>query len=430
MASSSVDYSSLSPAERTDAIGEMAGLMSALEAELGSLVVAADTAGDWQTDGATSMAAWLVARCAWSPGHARDVMRVATALEKLPALRGALASGAVSWEQIRPATRFATPDTDAALARDLPGWSVTQVEALARQHTPKTTPDATEAHARRALHWRPDHHTGGFHYRGFLPTDMAAAVNEMIDGLAEGAGPDPTTGGWDHLATRRADALHHLATGETTTTLVVMHVDAEVVAGTAHGNGLINDVSVCRDTVLRHLCDTAITHTVEGPDGTCVGIGRRTQAIPRWLRRTITHRDRTCRFPGCDRRIRHIHHIAHWTRHTGPTDSHNLLATCWKHHHDLHEGGWHATGNANQEVTFTSPTGRQLHSRRQPIRPSTQQRAATTLGLPLDNEDDTASGPNDDAESPAGTPPSRSAGAREPASPATAGAGSTRPRGP
>ncbi|MGY6502831.1 MAG: hypothetical protein ACXIVQ_18280, partial [Acidimicrobiales bacterium] len=83
---------------------------------------------------------------------------------------------------------------------------------------------------------------------------------------------------------------------------------------------------------------------MHGPDGATVGIARAAQAIPPWLRRTITHRDDTCRFPGCERRIRHIHHIRWWTN-DGPTNADNLIGLCWHHHHLVHDGNWTITGN-------------------------------------------------------------------------------------
>lgn len=375
-----VDHRSWSPDARAEVISELSGLLGAVQAELGSVITAADVAGDWKADGATGMAASLVARCAITTPHAREWVRVGAALAGLPALRAGLATGALSWDQVRAATRFATPETDAELAERVRGLSAGQVEALARQHRPKDDGQANEAHERRELRWRHDHEAGGFRYRGFLPADMAAAVNEMITALADKAGPDPVTGLWDPFATRCADALHHLATGERADAVVVLHVDAEVVEGATEGNGLLDPLSVGRSTVLRYLCDSALEHTVETAEGTAVGIGRRSQAIPRWLRRHVTHRDRTCRFPGCERPIRHVHHVRHWAAHGGPTDSPNLAGLCWSHHRLVHEGGWSVTGTADGELIFISPTGRRTTSRRQPIRPHTRTRAAALTG--------------------------------------------------
>ena len=125
---------------------------------------------------------------------------MAKALVGLPCLHAALAEGRMSWEQICAAVWFATAATDAHLARILPGYSVEQIEALARQHRPRKDADENEARRRR-FGWRPDHEAGGFRYGGFLPTDQAATVNAVLAGLADRAGPVPETGvSWRLLA--------------------------------------------------------------------------------------------------------------------------------------------------------------------------------------------------------------------------------------
>ena len=134
----------------------------------------------------------------------------------------------------------------------------------------------------------------------------------------------------------------------------------------------------------RLLCDTPIEFSVDGPDGTCVGIGRKDRNPPRWLRRRISRREGGhCRFPGCGRRIRQIHHVRWWHRDAGPTDSWNLVGFCWAHHHLVHEGGWIVEGNADDELTFTSPWGRTLSSRPPPLLPETKQRIHDITGVDL-----------------------------------------------
>ena len=105
---------------------------------------------------------------------------------------------------------------------------------------------------------------------------------------------------------------------------------------------------------------------------------------PRWLRRRIHRRDRDlCRFPGCGRQIRQIHHVRWWHRDGGSTDTCNLVGFCWAHHHLVHEGGWALEGNADGELTFTSPWGRTLSSRPPPLLPETKQRIHDITGLAL-----------------------------------------------
>lgn len=74
----------------------------------------------WTFDGANSMAHWLVNRCGLSHRTANEWVRVAHSIQELPALRAAYRAGRVSWDQLRAATRLATPETDDELAAEAP----------------------------------------------------------------------------------------------------------------------------------------------------------------------------------------------------------------------------------------------------------------------------------------------------------------------
>lgn len=406
-------YLAFSPAARDDAIGELSQLIAAAHAELLDLVAAAAVAGDHEADGATDMAAALVARCRVSTPTAREWTRVADALQSLPALRQAYAEGLLSWDQVRPASWFVTPAVDSEAAELLPSLSASQISRLARRCRPRTPADAASAHANRHLEIRPDHRCGGFRYRGFLPTDLGAELNAVLMARAESMGKDPETGAWAPLPVRLADALNDLAADprgdapvDPDATCVVIHVDAAPHAGPAAApappdrteptpaappptpdappsadatppaaaaealSGTIGDLALHADGVLRALCDCRVEVALHGPDGRTVGIGRAGRTVPWWLRRVVAHRDRTCRFPGCERRIRQHHHIRHWTAHGGPTNADNLVGVCWHHHHLVHEGGWTIEGHPDLELTFVGPDGRRWSSRPQPIGPA------------------------------------------------------------
>jgi hypothetical protein len=370
-----------------EAIEQLGALLSANLAELLRLVAVADVAEDWKIDGATGMAPWLVAMLRLSSGTAQEWVRAAGKLADLPAVAGALGEGVLSWEQVRPATTFVNPETDEQLAVELQGLSVAQIEALARQHRPRKTPEDEAAARQRRFDWRPDHIAGGFRYGGFLPTELGEQLNQTITRMAETVGPNAETGLWDPFPQRAADALVDLARvragidPDPDSCLAVIHVDGDVVAGDRDGNGTIGGVSVGAECVRRILCDCKIEFHIDGPDGTTVGIGRADRNVPRWLRRVVANRDGTCRFPGCARQIRHRHHIQHWTR-QGPTNASNLVGLCWAHHHLVHEGAWTIEGAPDAELTFVSPHGRRCTSRPKPVQPHIRTRARRAAGLP------------------------------------------------
>jgi hypothetical protein len=76
-------------------------------------------------------------------------------------------------------------------------------------------------------------------------------------------------------------------------------------------------------------------------DGLPVSVGRSRRTVPPALRRLLEARDdKTCCFPGCERR-RHLqaHHRRHWA-HGGETSLENLVLLCFHHHRLVHEGGY------------------------------------------------------------------------------------------
>lgn len=372
---------------------QMAALASAAHAELLDLIAAVDRKGSWRDDGATSTTAWVVEILRVSFATAKEWVRVARALEELPCVRAAFADGVLSWDQVRPATVFLDPADDEDAARDLPGLTAAQIEERARFHRVRRRAEAREASRLRAFTWRKDVDTGGFRYRGFLPAEEGAVLNAALEQRADRMGRDAVTGLWDHVDRRCADALVEMARDDLAAhpgpdpTVVVVHVDADVVDGTAEGNGSIDGIPVPVDTVRRLLCDSKIEFSVDGPDGTCVGIGRAGREPPRWLRRRCLRRDGTCRFPGCDRRIRQIHHIQHWSQ-GGVTDSWNLAGLCWEHHHLVHEGGWTIEGDADGELTFVCPFGIRRASRPRPLDRNVRRRIQEATGADLHADDD------------------------------------------
>ncbi|HEX4867307.1 MAG TPA: DUF222 domain-containing protein [Acidimicrobiales bacterium] len=379
-------YQACTPRDRADAIAQLVAARNAIDAELLDVVTAADRQRDWKVDGATAMAPWLVGTCHVSLATARTGVRTGNRLAALPHLRDAFSEGLVSWDQLVPTTTYATAETDERLARELPGWTAAEAERRAAIHRKITSRQTADRTHRRGLTWRADATAGGCFYRGFLPDTEAALVNAALTRAAQTAGPDPLTGVWAPFESRCADALVDQARTAIARdpgpdpALVVVHVPAGALDG--HANGLIGDIPVSPETIRRLLGDTPIELNVDGPHGTCIGIGRPRRTIPRWLRRRIHARDHTCRFPGYSHPIRHIHHITHWSD-GGPTNSWNLIGLCWDHHHLIHEPRWTITGTADSELTITTPYGATLPRHPPPLHPDTRHKIAHATGIHL-----------------------------------------------
>ena len=94
--------------------------------------------------------------------------------------------------------------------------------------------------------------------------------------------------------------------------------------------------------------------------GTALDLGRTRYQVSDPLRRWITTRDRTCRFPGCRRRATscQIDHVTPWDE-GGATDADNLHPLCHRHHQLKTHSRWRVRRDPQTgRTTWTSPLGR------------------------------------------------------------------------
>jgi uncharacterized protein DUF222/HNH endonuclease len=344
--------------------------MAAASYEALAVVAAYDERERWREDGATSMTAWLSGRYGLSWGTAREWVRVAHALSSLPEISAAYARGDLSWDQLRPLTRFATRETDHLWARRAPGMrpSILEREAARRQRI--TERDASDLHRRRYLSLRWDHEMPLLYLEGMLPSEQGAALQEALEHRAERVVLADEPAGSPKEA-RLADALVELVSsngrGEPNPATLVIHADASALtpAEGAEGPWLAETergARVAAEAVRRLSCDGRIQWVLER-EGRTVGIGRQGRVVPEALGRVLKHRDGPCRFPGCPRRRwLHTHHLVHWAN-GGATDMDNLVLLCHAHHRLIHEGGWRTSGDPTRTLRFHDPRGRPVHIR-------------------------------------------------------------------
>ena len=115
-------------------------------------------------------------------------------------------------------------------------------------------------------------------------------------------------------------------------------VDARALADGRSGAGDLGHVGAVDAAVaLRLSCDASLMRVVMAGPSQPLDVGRRTPIVPPAIRRAVILRDRTCRFPGCDRPHTwcDAHHVVHWTE-GGSTSLQNLLLLCRRHHGMIH----------------------------------------------------------------------------------------------
>jgi hypothetical protein len=91
-----------------------------------------------------------------------------------------------------------------------------------------------------------------------------------------------------------------------------------------------------------------------------LNLGRTTRLANRAQRRVLRALYPTCAIPGCAVRFDHcdIHHVVWWEApYFGRTDLDNLLPLCSRHHHAVHDQGWHLKLAPDRTLTISYPDG-------------------------------------------------------------------------
>lgn len=152
------DAQRVSDGQLEDEICLMAGHLSAALARWLALVAEYDRRAGWATWGCRSCAQWLAWRCGISPVTAREQLRVAHALNELPAIAGEFAVGRLSYSQVRALTRAATQDMEGALLELARHCTAAQLDRLVRGYRTAAaqTEEARDAHEQREVLWWQD----------------------------------------------------------------------------------------------------------------------------------------------------------------------------------------------------------------------------------------------------------------------------------
>ena len=191
----------------------------------------------------------------------------------------------------------------------------------------------------------------------------AHAIRAAIDTAAH----DPAVAG-DCAATageRRAEAFAALVLGQVQVTAQIdVLVPLESLCG-ASSAALPDGTLVGWESVQGIVDDPAVRVqlrrlTIDPQTGTAIDLGRSRYEVSEPLRRWISARDRTCRFPGCRRRATacQVDHIDPWDD-GGRTDAANLQALCTRHHQLKTHRGWRAARDSDTGRTdWLSPLGR------------------------------------------------------------------------
>ncbi|WP_138757127.1 HNH endonuclease signature motif containing protein [Modestobacter altitudinis] len=309
------------------------------------LVAEFDAREGWGGVGIQSCAHWLAWQCGLGPGAAREHVRVARALRRLPLTAAAFEQGRLSWSKVREITRVADAATEPALVELAGHVTASQLARVVRGWRRSDDVDAGTVAEKRSFQWhwdtdgmlvlqvRMDGEAGAALLANVesraerdARRERAAAKKDAARADAEGDGcaEDPVAFPRKRMSVRRCRALAELAAeavdlgrraGDPPRREVVVHVDADVLA---------RDAAAGR------------AYLEGGP-----ALGRRRRLASTAQRRALLARDGGCARPGCEEsRIErlHAHHLTPW-RLGGRTDVSAMVLLCDVDHGLVHDEG-------------------------------------------------------------------------------------------
>ena len=316
---------------------------------------------DWQAAGCSTSAQWLAQIASSDYRTAARITRTSTALGRLPALDRALSTGALSLDQVAAAAEFATPETDAELARVAVGKAPSQIALAARTLVPPKVEDDQALYERRALSMTWTRGKRELAFSGRLPLEQGAAFEQAIWNIAKPQrARDKQAGGVLEWQQYTADALVTLArqsggidggVRRSPTTLIV-HVSDDAPP-LLEGAGPLSP-----ETAERLVCDARrLTIQPLGRDLVHSRVGR----CASYAQQRALHKrsDGHCQYPGCTaERELEAHHLTP-AELGGKTELDNLILLCPRHHTLLHDHHIRTSGSAEHPV-FEDHVGRAI----------------------------------------------------------------------
>ena len=337
-----------------DQLVHLCGHINAADFRLCTLIQELDVRNCWDRFGCSAVQ-WLNHRCGIAPAAARERVRTAKALAKLPLVTEAFQAGELSYSKVRAITRVARPDNEASLLNVARYTTAGQSERIFRKYRKvEDSLEAKRSHDARKVTCSPDE-DGCWVIRAKLLPDQGALVAKAIQLACNVIDPDVE----DSADGRRADALtylaeHFLGSPEAPPAKaddhhqVVVHVSAETLSehvpekaepeGAMSGAEIEDGGAISAQAARRISCDSGIVPLVES-GGEPLALGRKRRLISPALRRALKSRDGGCQYPGCTHtHWVDAHHIKHWAD-GGETKLDNLVLLCRRHHRWIHEGG-------------------------------------------------------------------------------------------
>ena len=310
-----------------DRIADLARRIQVAEYQMLCLIAEFDDRRAWEPAGFGSCAEWLAWRIGCKPNCARERVRAAHALERLPKTSAAMKAGSLSFSKVRALTRVATPENEEALLEFAQAGSASNLERVVRAW--KALDDREELGLEKMRHRRRSFSVfvvddGSYIVKGRLEPEVGAVLMRAVEAAGdalfrregEGSssghreGADPRRDRRDHDTTpeqRRADAVgllceRALAAGFGGTASgsraeryqVMLHVESSTVRGDLEsGRSELDGVRVCSETSRRMTCDSSVVKVLEGSGSQSAADGAKLDPPAADHVTAVTHVERT-----------------------------------------------------------------------------------------------------------------------------------------
>ena len=303
---------------------------AALDREELELIRAAIRIAIWRHLGMTGIREYLEHECGYGPHVASERVRVAEALDAMPALEHALGENELSYSAVRAITRVATNRTEHEWIAACRGKNQREIEELLAEREVGDRPGAPR---------KPELRAKDRVYRGITPATEAAielARRELQEEMGERLDDNQLLA---LLAARHRDgsaAPRKKAAAQVAVTVCPSCQVGRQLAGN-------RQVALRPEELARVFCDVQWID-VHGKE-------RSVQDVTPALRAKVMLRDHAkCRVPGCRSAANiEVHHIVPWAI-GGTHTMQNLIALCDGHHSALHRGDITIVGPAESAV--------------------------------------------------------------------------------
>lgn len=321
----------------------------------------AERSGEWRAEGFATTAAWLRARCNLAPAAASASVKLARALEDLPATAEAFAAGYISRAHAHVIAKAARPEL-AEVEAPLVDVARVATPVELRQVVARITDalDGDDGAARANAQYDAEYLfvsptlDGMVKIDGQLSPERGELVLTALDAVMES---NRTARNPRERCQQRADAFvelieagaaqHSMGPGRKTRPNMSFVVDLELLE-LRDASALVRDIraeaehvgTLSAATIRRLSCDACIARVITQGRSEPLDVGRSTRTIHPALWNALVVRDRGCVVPGCDRPPGwcEVHHKKHWSD-GGETNLENCELRCWRHHRAVHEGG-------------------------------------------------------------------------------------------